>query len=74
MTMIPPAPVGSPEVAPPPPEVRPLAVKAALAASFARTFNASIVSGRLTDNEERMAVQLVRERYGNDGWNLQKRE
>lgn len=49
-------------------------VKAALAASFGETFNASIVLGRLTDKEERMAVQLVRERYGNDGWNLRRRE
>jgi lipoate-protein ligase A len=40
--------------------------------SFERTFDISLIPGRLTEKEGETALQLVRDRYGNDDWNLRK--
>lgn len=49
-------------------------VRSALVASFERTFNVPIVPGSLTEKEEQMTLQLVRQRYENDGWNMRARK
>jgi len=47
-------------------------VKSAMKSSFERTFDISLIPGRLTEKEGETALQLVRDRYGNDDWNLRK--
>jgi lipoate-protein ligase A len=48
-------------------------VKSAMKSSFERTFDISLIPGRLTEKEEGTAQALVRDRYGNDEWNLRRR-
>jgi lipoate-protein ligase A len=49
-------------------------VKSAVRRSFEEAFGVSIIPGRITDREEETARQLVRDRYGNDEWNLRRRK
>jgi lipoate-protein ligase A len=49
-------------------------VKAALRLALEETFGVSILPGRLTAREEEMVRKLVRDRYGNDDWNLRRRK
>jgi lipoate-protein ligase A len=47
-------------------------VRTAVRRAFEETFGVSIIPGRLTAAEEEMAAALVRDRYGNDDWNLRR--
>ena len=49
-------------------------VRSAVKTAFEQTFGASIIPGCLTAAEEEMAEALVRDRYGNDDWNLRRRK
>lgn len=44
--------------------------KEALMKAFTETFRASLTPGNVTEEELQMASRLVKEKYGNDEWNL----
>lgn len=49
-------------------------VKAAVKEALEETFGVSILPGHLTAREEKLARKLVRNRYGNDDWNIRRQQ
>jgi lipoate-protein ligase A len=48
-------------------------VRTALKKAFERAFGVTILPGHITPGEEMMARQFMKDRYGNDDWNLRRK-